>query len=57
MGVRSRPRRTSESRTIPQHADTIGRFGIRTAATKKYRIERSEPVYDDKGVPRADFFT
>jgi quinol monooxygenase YgiN len=37
--------------------DTIGRFGIRAASTKKYRIERSEPVYDDKGVPRADFFT
>ena len=37
--------------------DTIGRFGIRAASTKKYRIERSEAVYDDKGVPRADFFT
>ncbi len=34
-----------------------GRFGIRAASTKKYRIERSEAVYDDKGVPRADFFT
>jgi quinol monooxygenase YgiN len=35
----------------------IGRFGIRGAATKKYRIDHSEPVYDEKGVPRADFFT
>ncbi len=37
--------------------DTIGGFGIRGADTKKYEIARSEPVYDDKGVPRADFFT
>jgi quinol monooxygenase YgiN len=36
--------------------DTIGSFGIRGADTKKYEIKRSEPVYDDKGVPRADFF-
>jgi|APFre7841882724_1041349.scaffolds.fasta_scaffold68787_2 quinol monooxygenase YgiN len=37
--------------------DTIGSFGIRGASTQKYRIDHAEPVYDDKGVPRADFFT
>ncbi|MCX7064805.1 MAG: putative quinol monooxygenase [Proteobacteria bacterium] len=37
--------------------DTIGSFGILGASTQKYRIDHAEPVYDDKGVPRADFFT
>jgi quinol monooxygenase YgiN len=37
--------------------DHIGKFGIRAAETKKYRIDHAEPVYDATGTPRADFFT
>ncbi len=36
--------------------DTIARFGLRGADVAKYEIARSEPVYDPKGQPRADFF-
>ena len=35
----------------------IGRYGPDAVNVKKYRISLSEPVYDPKGVPRADFFT
>lgn len=31
--------------------------GIRAMDVKKYRFDISEPVYDDAGVARADFFT
>lgn len=31
--------------------------GIRGFDVKKYRVDLIEPVYDDAGVPRADFFT
>lgn len=31
--------------------------GILDMAVKKYRCDHDEPVYDDDGVPRADFFT
>ena len=34
----------------------VGRYGPRRVEVKKYRVDHSEPVYDDKGVPRADFF-
>lgn len=36
---------------------TLGQFGLRGADNKKYRIDHSEPVYDDTRTPRADFFT
>lgn len=36
---------------------TIGAFGLKGANVSKYRFDISEPVYDDKGQPRADFFT
>ena len=31
--------------------------GMQNAATRKYRIDLIEPVYDPEGTPRADFFT
>jgi quinol monooxygenase YgiN len=31
--------------------------GIKNAATRKYRVDLIEPVYDPDGKPRADFFT
>lgn len=36
---------------------TLGSFGIIRADNKKYRIDKSEPVYDSTRTPRADFFT
>ncbi|SVE53623.1 uncharacterized protein METZ01_LOCUS506477, partial [marine metagenome] len=36
---------------------TIGSFGLRGAEVLKYRVDHQEPVYDDSGKPRADFFT
>ena len=35
----------------------LGRGGLRGAEVAKYRIDRSGPVYDAAGKPRADFFT
>jgi quinol monooxygenase YgiN len=35
----------------------IRTHGVKAASVKKYRVDLSEPVYDPKGVPRADFFT
>jgi quinol monooxygenase YgiN len=35
----------------------IARHGIRRVDVLKYRIERSEPVYDPEGRPRADFIS
>ena len=35
--------------------DTIGAHGIRGADVLKYRVDLSEPVYDDTGTRRADF--
>ena len=35
----------------------LAEFGIRGADVLKYRIDLAEPVYDDTGTPRADFFT
>ena len=31
--------------------------GIISADNRKYRVDLSEPVYDDTHTPRADFFT
>ena len=36
---------------------TLGQYGIRGSSVLKYRIDLAEPVYDDKGMARADFFT
>jgi quinol monooxygenase YgiN len=35
----------------------LGRGGLLGADVAKYRIDRSGPVYDATGRPRADFFT
>ncbi len=37
--------------------DTIATYGLRAADAVKYRIDLSEPVYDETMTPRADFFT
>ena len=37
--------------------DTLGKYGITGAETLKYQIDLQEPVYDETGVARADFFT
>lgn len=37
--------------------DTMAAHGLRGADVAKMRIAFAEPVYDPKGVPRADFFT
>ena len=34
----------------------LGRHGLRSADVAKHRIDKSEPVYDPSGRPRADFF-
>lgn len=31
-------------------------FGIKASETLKYRIDVAGPIYDETGVPRADFF-
>ena len=35
----------------------LAQFGIRGAYVLKYRIDAAEPVYDETGTARADFFT
>ncbi|MFN0096416.1 MAG: putative quinol monooxygenase [Dehalococcoidia bacterium] len=35
----------------------LGSFGLRGASVLKYRIGLAEPVYDQTGTPRPDFFT
>ena len=35
------------------HLSTVGLLG---AVTRKYRVDHVEPVYDDQGRPRGDFF-
>ena len=37
--------------------DTIAAHGLRGADTLKFRVDLSEPVYDETFTPRADFFT
>lgn len=42
------------------YLDMLGHLrgaGISNSKTQKYRIDLIEPVYDDTGKPRADFFT
>lgn len=35
----------------------IGSAGLESAETLKYQIDRMEPVYDETGTARADFFS
>lgn len=35
----------------------LGAHGIHDAHVVKYRVDLAEPVYDDTGTPRGDFFT
>jgi quinol monooxygenase YgiN len=35
----------------------LGSVGIRGALTRKYRVDLDEPVYDESGKPRGDFFS
>jgi len=35
----------------------LGGIGILNAVTRKYRVDKVEPVYDPEGRPRADFFS
>jgi quinol monooxygenase YgiN len=35
----------------------LNRAGIRDMRVQKYRFDHAEPVYDDDGTPRPDFFT
>ena len=35
----------------------LGKVGIKAAATRKYRVDLDEPVYDPSGKPRGDFFS
>lgn len=37
--------------------DCLGKYGITAGDTAKYRVDLQEPVYDETGVARADFFT
>ena len=37
--------------------ECLGQYGITGAETLKYRVDLQEPVYDETGVARADFFT
>ena len=37
--------------------DMVGAAGLSEAEALKYRIDHFEPVYDEQGVPRADFVT
>ena len=37
--------------------DALGAIGLKGADNKKYRVDLSEPVYDETRTPRADFFT
>jgi quinol monooxygenase YgiN len=37
--------------------DNVAAHGIRGVDVTKHRVERSEPVYDREGRPRADFFS
>jgi quinol monooxygenase YgiN len=35
----------------------LGAHGVRGADVSKYRVDAREPVYDQNGRPRADFFS
>ena len=36
---------------------TLNEVGLLNAFSAKYKISKQEPVYDDTGTPRADFFS
>ena len=36
---------------------TLNEVGLLNAFSAKYKIVKQEPVYDDTGTPRADFFS
>ncbi len=40
-----------------QMRNHIGSAGLESAEALKYRIDQMEPVYDETGVARADFFS
>jgi quinol monooxygenase YgiN len=46
-----------QNRWYLEMREAIGRFGILSADTAKYRVDLEEPVYDGTFTPRADFFT
>ncbi|MEH6581156.1 MAG: putative quinol monooxygenase [Halioglobus sp.] len=35
----------------------LGKYELQATDILKYRIDHAEPVYDEEGNPRADFFT
>lgn len=35
----------------------LGQYGVANVDISKFRIDHEEPVYDETGTPRADFFT
>lgn len=37
--------------------DCLGKYGITAGVTAKYRVDKEEPVYDETGVARAEFFS
>ena len=45
------------NRWYTEMRETLGKFGILGAETAKYRIDLTEPVYDETMTARADFFT
>ena len=50
----------SEHLTAKPYKDMLGHLrgaGIVSSHTQKYRVDLIEPVYDDTGTPRGDFFT
>lgn len=46
--------------TLPNYTDMaahLGSAGPITFDSRKYRVDHDEPIYDETGAPRADFFT
>lgn len=46
-----------QDRWYNEMREALGQFGIINADTAKYRVDLSEPVYDETFTARADFFT
>jgi quinol monooxygenase YgiN len=46
-----------DNRWYLEMRQALAGFGLRGAETAKYRVDLSEPVYDQTMTPRADFFT
>lgn len=36
---------------------SLGKYGVSDTQVSKFKVALEEPVYDDEGRPRADFFT